>query len=125
MTVKYVHGHTPSMGKILVDNLQFEGPIVFGKADLPSVPALALVCTEAGEGFKIMSVVHGPDISKVIAESPKMDCWKKHAFHGNIDVYLNTDDMSEDARERFRLNAIEKRKEYIFCDEVPKIVDDW
>ena len=25
----------------------------------------------------------------------------------------------------FRVNAIVKRKEYIFCDELPKIVDDW
>ena len=33
--------------------------------------------------------------------------------------------MSEDKRETFRVNAIVKRKEYIFCDEPPKIVDDW
>ena len=113
------------MGKIFIDGLNFEGPAVFGKDEIPSVPALALICTEAGEGLKIMSIVHGDDILKVISENPKMDCWKKHAFHGNIDVYLNTDDMTEDERERFRLNAIEKRKEYIFCDEVPKVVDDW
>ena len=113
------------MKKILIDNLHFEGPRVFGKDEIPSVPAIALVCTEAGEGMKIMSVVHGQDIAKVIAESPKMDCWKKHAFHGNIDVYINTDDISEDKREAFRVNAIIKRKEYIFCDEPPKIVDDW
>ena len=113
------------MQRILIDGLNFEGPIVYGKADLPSVPAIALVCTEAGEGFKIMSVVHGLDIAKVIAESPKMNCWKEHAFHGNIDVYLNTEDMSEDKREQFRLSAIAKRKEVIFCDELPKVVDDW
>ena len=113
------------MQRILIDGLYFEGPIVYGKADLPAVPALALVCTEAGEGMKIMSVVHGQDISKTIAESPKMDCWKKHAFHGNIDVYLNTEDMTEDKREQFRLNAIAKRKDVIFCDELPRVVDDW
>ena len=112
-------------GKIQVDGLQFEGPTVIGKGDIPPVPAIALICTEAGEGFKIMSVVHGLDIAKVISENPKMDCWKKHAFHGNIDVYINTDDMSEDKREQFRVNAISKRKEFIFCDELPKIVDDW
>ena len=113
------------MGRIFIDGLHFVGPSVFGKDDIPSVPGLALVCTEAGEGMKIMSIVHGDDIAKIIAESPKMDCWKKHAFHGNIDVYINTDDMSEDKRETFRVNAIVKRKEYIFCDEPPKMVDDW
>ena len=113
------------MQSILIDGLRFEGPMVFGKDEIPSVPAIALVCTEAGEGMKIMSVVHGADIMNVIANSPKMDCWKKHAFHGNIDIYLNTDEMSEDKRETFRVNAINKRREYIFCDEPPKIVDDW
>lgn len=113
------------MQRILIDGLFFEGPRIYGKEEIPSVPAIALVCTEAGEGMKIMSVVHGSDIAKVIAESPKMDCWKKHAFHGNIDVYINTVDMSEEKRETFRVNAINKRKEYIFCDEPPKIVDDW
>ena len=113
------------MQRILIDGLYFEGPMVYGKSEIPSVPALALVCTEAGEGMKIMSVVHGQNIAEVIAESPKMKCWKEHAFHGNIDVYLNTDDMSEDKREQFRLSAIAKRKEVIFCDELPKVVDDW
>ena len=101
------------MKKILIDSLQFEGPRTFGKDEIPSVPAIALVCTEAGEGMKIMSVVHATDIAKA------------HAFHGNIDVYINTDEMSEDRRESFRINAISKRKEYIFCDELPKVVDDW
>ena len=113
------------MQRILIDGLRFEGPMVYGKDEIPSAPAIALICTEAGEGMKIMSIVHGPNILDVIANSPKMDCWKKHAFHGNIDVYLNMDDMSEDKRETFRINAITKRKEYIFCDELPKIVDDW
>ena len=113
------------MGTIYIDNLHFEGPSVFGKDEIPSVPALALICTEAGEGMKIMSIVHGEDIAKIIAENPKMECWKKHAFHGNIDVYLNTDDMSEDKREQFRISAITKRIKYIFCDELPKIEDDW
>ena len=113
------------MDSIQIDGLRFNGPTVYGKGDIPNVPAIALICTEAGEGMKIMSVIHGSDIAKTIADSPKMDCWKKHAFHGNIDVYLNTDDMSEDERERFRINAITKRIKYIFCDELPKIEDDW
>ena len=123
--VKYRYRDIQYMGRISIDNLQFEGPLTYGKDDIPPVSALALVCTEAGEGMKIMSVVHSLDIAKAIAESPKMDCWKKHAFHGNIDVYINTDEMSEEKREEFRINAISKRKDHIFCDELPKVVDDW
>ena len=110
---------------ILIDGLTFQGPMLLGRDEMPRVPAIALVCTEAGEGMKIMSIVHGKDISEVLKDNPKMDCWKKHAFHGNIDIYLNTDDMTDEARERFRVNGIEKRKDFIFCDRPAKIVDDW
>lgn len=113
------------MRMISVDGLSFEGPYTLGKEELPPVPAIALVCTEAGEGMKIMSVLHGADISKTVNESPKQDCWKRYASHGNVDVYINTSDMSVEDRESFRLEAIAKRKEYIFCDELPKIEDDW
>ena len=125
MTVKYTHSDTESMGNILIDGLKFEGPMTIGKTEIPSVPAIALICTEAGEGMKIMSIIHSTDIAKCIAENPRMGCWKKNAFHGNIDVYLNTDEMSEEKREEFRINGISKRKEHIFCDELPKVVDDW
>lgn len=113
------------MQTVVIDKLPFEGPYIVGKNELPEVPALAIVCTEAGEGFKVMSIVHGQNIAQVIRDSPKMDCWKKHAFHGNIDVYINTSDMSEDAREKFRIDGISKRKGVIFCDELPRIEDDW
>lgn len=113
------------MATVFIDGLKFEGPILLGKDTIPHVPAIALVCTEAGEGMKIMSVVHGTNIAKVFDNNPKMTCWKKHAYHDNIDIYINTDEMSEEKREIFRVNAIEKRKNYIFCDDLPKIVDDW
>lgn len=96
-----------------------------GKDEIPSVKAIALICTEAGEGMKIMSVLHSDNIKKEISESPKNDCWKKHASHGNIDIYLHETDMPESKREEFRLNAISKREKYIFCDEMPRIEDDW
>ena len=106
--------------------MKFVGPRIFGKDEIPAVPAIALICTEAGEGMKIMSIIHdGKDIAANIASNPKMGCWKSHAFHGNIDVYLNTDDMPEQKREDFRFSAISKRIKYIFCDELPKIEDDW
>ncbi len=113
------------MQTIRIDGLPFQGPYVLGKDELPQVPAIALIITEAGEGFKIMSVVHGLNISEAVDKSPKKDCWHKHAYHDIIDIYINTDEMSEDKREDFRVNCIVKRKEVIFCDEAPKIEDDW
>ena len=113
------------MQTINIDNLPFIGPYTIGKTEIPSVRAIALICTEAGEGMKIMSVLHGNDISGTIAESPKRSCWEKHAFHGNIDVYLHETDMSDERMEQFRINAISKRSKYIFCDELPRIEDDW
>ena len=96
-----------AMNTILIDGLNFEGPRIIGKDEIPAVPAIALICTEAGEGMKIMSIIHdGKDIAA-------------------IGIYLNTDEMSEEKREQFRVNGILKRKQYIFCDQPPKIEDDW
>lgn len=113
------------MKTIQIDGKPFYGPYVLGKDSIPNNPAIALVCTEAGEGMKIMSVLHGDKIADVIANSPKNDCWKKKADHGIIDVYIFENDMPEAEREKFRLNAISKRIKFIFCDELPKIEDDW
>ncbi len=113
------------MQVIQIDGLKFEGPRILDKDEIPNVPAIALIMTEAGEGFKIMSILHGEKIADVIINSPKRDCWMKHAYHGNIDIYLCTDDMPEDKREEFRIKGIERRKDVIFCDELPRVVDDW
>ena len=113
------------MQTIQIDGLKFDGPYVLGRDELPNVPAIALKITEAGEGFKIMSVLHGVNIKEEIENSPKQDCWHKHAYHDIIDIYLNLDDMPESKREDYRIRCIEKRKDVIFCDEVTKIVDDW
>ena len=113
------------MQTIQIDGLKFDGPYVLGRDELPNVPAIALIITEAGEGFKIMSVLHGVNIKEEIENSPKHACWHKHAYHDIIDIYLNLDDMPESKREDYRIRCIEKRKDVIFCDEVTKIVDDW
>ena len=53
-----------AMNTILIDGLNFEGPRIIGKDDIPAVPAIALICTEAGEGMKIMSIIHVADRRK-------------------------------------------------------------
>lgn len=110
---------------LTVDGKQFIGPKIIGKDVFPDVPAIALICTEAGEGLKIMSVIQGDNIAKAIAESPKMDCWVSHANHGQVDVYILETDMSPGDREKFRIEAIRKRDKFMFCEEMPKIEDDW
>ena len=113
------------MQTIQIDGQKFVGPYIIGKDEIPQVKGIGLTITEAGEGFKIMSIVHGDDLREVIMNHPKMDCWKQHAYHGNIDVYICETDMSPDKREEFRIKGIEKRRDVIFCDEVPRIEDDW
>ena len=54
------------MQTIQIDGLKFDGPYVLGRDELPNVPAIALIITEAGEGFKIMSVLHGFNIKEEI-----------------------------------------------------------
>ena len=54
------------MQTIQIDGLKFDGPYVLGRDELPNVPAIALIITEAGEGFKIMSVLHGVNIKEEI-----------------------------------------------------------
>lgn len=108
-----------------IEGKQFIGPLVFGEDALPNVPAVALICTEAGEGVKIMGVVEGNDIAKAIEESPKQDCWRSHSHHGKVDVYIMETDISAKEREKFRVRIIEKRSQFMFCDEVPRHEDDW
>lgn len=113
------------MKQILIDGRTFEGPYVLGKDEIPGGSGIALVCTDAGEGMKVMSVIQGDNICKAVSESPKKACWEKHAYHGIIDVYVDICDLPESKREEFRINAISKRASVIFCDELPKIEDDW
>lgn len=113
------------MQKVMIDNQYFVGPYILDKDELPHVPGIALAITEAGEGFKIMTVLQGNDIGKTVAESPKRPCWEKHSYHGQVDIYICETDMPESKREDFRINAIAKRKDVIFCDELPRVEDDW
>ena len=113
------------MQTIQIDGQKFIGAYVVNKDEIPQVSGIALIITEAGEGFKIMSIIHSHDIRQAVLTSPKMDCWKKNAYHGNIDVYICETDMSDEEREQFRIRGIEKRKDVIFCDELPRVEDDW
>ncbi|MCQ2056204.1 MAG: hypothetical protein MJY64_01860 [archaeon] len=113
------------MIKILVDGRYFTGPYVLDKNELPRKPGIALICTEAGEGLKIMTILQGDDINTTVNKSSKRPCWNKHSYHGRIDVYIDETETPASEREKYRISAISKRKDVIFCDEPPKIEDDW
>jgi len=108
-----------------IEGRQFIGPRVLGEDSLPNIPAVALICTEAGEGVKIMGVVEGDDIARAIEKSPKQNCWKSHAHHGKVDIYIMETDLSAEEREKFCTHVIEKRSQFMFCDEIPRQDDDW
>jgi len=113
------------MKTVQIDGLMFTGPYTLGKHDVPQVSGIALIITEAGEGFKIMSILHSDDIREAVETSPKQDCWKEHAYHGNVDIYVCETDMPPEKREEFRMKALEKRRDSLYCDELPAIEDDW
>lgn len=113
------------MKTVQVDGQKFEGPHTIGKHDIPAVAGIALIITEAGEGFKIMSILQADDLKDAVENSPKQDCWKKHAYHGKVDVYICATDMSPEEREEFRLKGLEKRRSSLYCDELPSVEDDW
>ncbi|MFA6680060.1 MAG: hypothetical protein WCR96_06185 [Candidatus Methanomethylophilaceae archaeon] len=108
-----------------IEGHPFMGPSILGIDSFPNVRAIALICTEAGEGVKIMGVVEGDDIAKAIAESPKQNCWKSHAYHGKVDIYIFETDMSPEERAKFRTRVIEKRAQFMFCDEITHKEEDW
>ncbi|NLN72420.1 MAG: hypothetical protein GX137_06530 [Thermoplasmatales archaeon] len=103
----------------------FDGPLYLGRDKLPALPGMALICTEAGEGVKIMSVLWGDNLEEIITESPKNDCWKRHASHGRVDVYAYTEECTAEEREEFCNKILERGREWMFCEDSVRIEDDF
>jgi len=103
------------MKKVNIDGNLFVGPRRLGKDEIPAEPALALIATESGEGFQILSVLESDNIAKEIAESRWNDCWKKNAWHG-IDVYIQSN-ADKSQRQMIRTRLRDKRREGIKCED--------
>lgn len=110
---------------MFIEDRTFQGPYILGKDEIPDVPAIALVCTEAGEGVKVMSVLHSDKIATEIANSPKRDCWKKHTFRLDTQIFIYETDETPEEREAYRLKFLERRAQFMFCDELPVLEDDF
>lgn len=103
----------------------FDGPLYLGTDKLPASAGIALICTEAGEGVKIMSVLWGDNLESIITENPKNDCWKKHAYHGRVDIYIYTKDSTAGERETYCKMVLDKYRKWMFCEDTPKVEDDF
>lgn len=103
----------------------FDGPLHLGTDELPTSAGIALICTEAGEGVKIMSVLWGDNLESTITENPKNDCWKKHAYHGRVDIYIYTKDSTAGERETYCKMVLDKYRKWMFCEDTPKVEDDF
>jgi len=103
------------MKKVNIEGNFFVGPRRLGKDEIPAEPAIALIVTESGEGFQILSVVEGDNIAKEISESKWNDCWKKNGWNG-VDIYIQSND-SKSQREMLRNRIRDKRRESIKCEQ--------
>lgn len=105
-----------------IDGYKFEGPYVPGKDEIPAINGIALICSEAGEGVKIMAVEYGDDLS-VLKDSPNLQNWIDHAYNGIVDIYVVSVDPAK--RDSIAEGIISKRRKYLCCQQVEEIVDDW
>ena len=105
-----------------IDGYNFDGPYVPGKDAIPAINGIALICTEAGEGVKILAIEQGDDLSK-LAESPDLPKWVDHAYRGVVDIYVISVDPAK--RDSVARSMIDKRRDTLTCQEIEVIKDDW
>ncbi len=58
------------------DGTEFTGPV--GISDLPHIPGVYIITTEASGGVKILGVYDGEDMNSSAASNPKRGCWEKN-----------------------------------------------
>lgn len=108
----------------MIEGYKFEGPYVIGKDELPEFDGVALIVSEAGEGTKILCVENGKEMNKALPASPELGNWKDHAYNGIVDAYiLRVDDECE--RKAISDKIINRRKQYLVCQKLEPVVDDW
>lgn len=111
------------MKSMMIDGYKFEGPYIAGKGEIPEIEGIALICSEAGEGVKILAIENGENLRTHIESSPRMDTWKGAAYKGIVDVYVLPMDSSK--RESVASSMVSKRASTLVCQEFKQIVDDW
>ena len=110
------------MKSMLIDGYKFDGPYVPGKDEIPAVNGIALICSEAGEGVKILCIEQGDDLSQ-LATSPELPVWKEKCYHGIVDIYVVAVDPAK--RDSIARSMIDRRKATLTCQHLEIIEDDW
>ncbi|MBO6084213.1 MAG: hypothetical protein J6O90_03945 [Candidatus Methanomethylophilaceae archaeon] len=110
------------MRNMKIDGYDFEGPYVAGKDQIPAINGIALICSEAGEGVKILAIEQADDLSQ-LSSSPEYPNWKDHAYRGVVDVFVLAVDPAK--RDSITQSLIYKRKSSLVCQKFEAIVDDW
>lgn len=113
------------MKKMAIDGYSFEGPYVLEKDEIPSVAGIALMCTEAGEGVKILSVEESNNLNENIMGSDRLSLWKEKAYHGVVDIYVYATDVPEEKRKSITDSIVSKRRASLVCQPQEIIEDDW
>ncbi len=110
------------MKSMMIDGYKFEGPYVPGKDEIPAIDGIALICSEAGEGVKIMAIEQADDLS-TLAQSPNLQNWIDHAYNGIVDIYVIG--VEHDKRDKITQSLISRRAKSLCCQPFEEIVDDW
>ena len=111
------------MKKLNIDGYFFEGPYILDKDELPESAGIALMCTEAGEGIKIMSVEVSDNLAEEINNCDRKHLWIEKARKGQVDIYINL--MDDIKRESIADSIAEKRASVLTCQKPKIIEDDW
>ena len=111
------------MKKLNIDGHFFQGPYVLDQDEIPAAAGIALMCTEAGEGIKIMSVEESSDLRDAILNCDRKQLWKEKAWKGKVDIYILL--MDEPKRERIAESIADKRRDVLTCQKPKIIEDDW
>ncbi len=110
---------------MVIDGYNFEGPYILGQDEIPAIAGIALMCTEAGEGVKILSVEESDNLKDYILGSDRIDLWKEHAYHGILDIYVYPTDVPVEKRVSMTSSIISKREKFLSCQKKDIIEDDW
>ena len=108
-----------------IEGYEFEGPFKLDVDELSSKPGIVLICTEAGEGVKILCIEQTSNMNKHVTTSPRKEIWKKNAYKSMVDVYTLEYVKSEADREKLVDKLVYKRKAHLKCQVEKIIEDDW
>ena len=106
-----------------IDGYDFNGPYELGKDEVPAISGIALICSEAGEGMKILAIEYGDNLCEKITGSPNIQEWKDHAFHGTVKIFASEFDPAK--RDSIAESIISRRKSSLSCQKFEAIEDDW